>query len=366
MKKNISILMILAFLSITYFSCREEKKDNTLLYAGALLLNQRRSGSGIASTSGTVTQQRQVSTARAGATSAASAARSSSGRTAFLEMKMKETAQKLMAMNIEKAKKGKKFDLKNFLSKHSNSPKSILTFASCVDANNATCDGSDTTMTYNGVRTCGVSGNMTANAFRVTYSGATQDTLNMTMSGGISYAACKENAIDFQNYPNTIQATLTSGAVSINGTYSYSDTTSGSTTLVFEEKNDFTVNSTTDIVFAAGSTAVKVENLTSKQNLKTTYNIETLEYLSANGTSLCKGSTACSSISNSTVFGQRSVFVLDGTLAITGKVGGADAGLSLNLSNRSITFSYQCSKSIFTLTEADYAEGSTVCSYRIN
>ena len=365
MNKKISFLLLLAFSVVILNGCKEEKEDNTSIIAAALLLNQRRSSSsGVTSTTGTVTQQRQVSTARAGAQGAANAARSSSGRTAYLELKLKENAQNLMAFNIAKLK-GKKSKLKDYFTK-SNSPKSLLTFATCTDQNSASCDGSDTQMTFNGSRSCTSGGTMTANNYRVTYSGSTQDSLTLTMSGGISFSGCKESAIDFQNYPNTITSTITSGAISISGTYSFSDTVSGNN-FVFEEKNDYTVNSTTDMVFASGSSAVKVENLTSKANLKTTWDfVNNYELLGSSGNSLCKGSTACSSVNFANVFGQKASYVIDGNMAITGKVGGADAGMNLTLSNRTVNFTYTCTKAISTLTEADFAEGSTTCSYTVN
>jgi hypothetical protein len=343
MKKTLSSLIILTFLASSFSSCREEKEDNTSIIAAALLLNQRRSSSsGVTTTTGTVTQQRQASTARAGAQGAASAARSSSGRTAYLELKIKENAKNLMAYNIGKLK-GKKSNLKDYFTK-SNSPKSMLTFATCTDQSSGSCDGSDTQMTFNGSRSCSSGGSMTANNFRVNMSGTTQDALTLTMSGGISYTGCKESAIDFQNYPNTITSTITSGAISISGTYSYSDSTSG-TVWSFDEKNDYTVNSTTDMVFTSGSSAVKIENLTSKANLKTTWDINNnYELLGSSGNTLCKGFTACTSVSFATVFGAKYAYVIDGTLAITGKVGGADAGMNLSLSNRTVNYTYTCKK----------------------
>ncbi len=368
MKQTISITLIIAMILGVFINCPKEKKDNTALIAGALLLsNQRRSGAtGLTTVSGTTTQQRQVSTARQGAQGAASAARASSGRTAmYLDKKMGEFGKELMAFSIQKSKGSKiKFNDYMALKSQINAPKSIVTFAQCTDGNNTACDGTDTNMTYNGSRSCTKGGTMTATNFRVTYAGATQDSLQMTMDGAIAYAACKEDAVDFQNYPNTTPSTITSGATTVKGTYSYSDTTTG-TNFVIEEKNDYTVNSTTDMVFVAGSTAQKIENLTSKTSLKTTFNFDTLEYLGATGNSLCKGITACSPVDFTTVYGSRASYVIDGTLAIAGKVGGADAGMNLTLSNKSIVYSVKCTKPILQLTDADYAEGSTTCAITV-
>jgi hypothetical protein len=343
-------LFLFSLICLYLLDCKNEKSDDNKTNLAILLALSNRSG-----TTGSRTQLRQVSTARTAATTAARSARSAA-RTSF-------------HMDGKDKKK-----LLSFFKFHSfSSPKlsytlptlglrSFPTAVTCTAAGGGACTDSTTSATLSGTASCG-SGTVTLNSLTSTLSGASQDSLEINLTGGdVSFSSCQNDVSDFQNYPATTKSTITSGTLTPRGIYKLNDSFSGtvSTTTTVE---DLTVNGTVVI----GGTSIAMTNVRSQTTLTESLDLEKFKYIGANGAAL---STADIEAANSTgdfskVFGISASSLVNGTLVVSGNIAGGDASTNQVFSNRTINYRYLCSKNWNDMTDADWSS-ETVCTFTIN
>jgi hypothetical protein len=349
-KKNMKKAILFSLICLYLLDCKAQKSDDNKTNLAILLALSNRSG-----TTGSRAQLRQASTARTAATTAASSARSAARASFQMDGRDKK---KLMAFLKFHSFSNPKlsYTLPN------QSLRTSPTAVTCTAAGGGACTDSTTSATFSGTSACD-SGTVTLNSLTSTLSGASQDSLEINLTGGnVSFSSCQKNVTDFQNYPATSRSTITSGTLTPRGTYKLTDTISGtvSTTTTVE---DLTINGTVVI----GGTSIAMTNVRSQTTLTESIDLEKFKYIGANGAALSTADTEAVNTTGdfSKVFGISASSLVNGTLVVSGNIAGGDASTNQVFSNRTINYRYLCSKNWNDMTDADWSS-DTVCTFTTN
>ncbi len=358
---------------------------------------------------GTRAQVRQASAGRTAGTSSASAARGAA-RTGFFIPKHQRMNKRLVGTWI----------MDNYLgstrpgwaeNRPYGSLRTILTSVTCTSGG-AACTAESTDVEFSGASACAKGGTSTLSKLASSLSGATLDSLVLNMTGGsVSFNKCVNEATDFANYPAKTRVNIESGSIEPRGSYSFADESTAET-LQKKTVEDLTVNSTGDGVKIAG-TDIKIEELRSVTTLTETDTLADSAFLDDKGEKLTFPSSSKRGKKASAkkmkkkslgkeedadgdgvadldadgdgtpdaledpneeesadenpeflkkIYGFGGTTTANGTLVLTGKIGGSDVGSTLTLTDKKIKWKFLCTKSFADMTDDDWASEST-CTF---